>query len=638
MPGPLLLRTDPIENEGLMSLVTRAATRNVLPSWHPILEQVGATHPQNPTAAINPNLDTDLLARILRLPSKEITRRQHPATADSGYVDFFGAAVRADELIFRRRRFAPAAVRKSAHIRALWSLKTIPCCTETWQYLTDICHACGTLQGWRHAWHFDRCDRCGIRLDRAEADVVAPPLRDGLGFLIGLLDPDPEHRQRARAELPDTLAEWDGGMVFELALALMRVTSVPYRPNRGDVISAEDRVDYATALAQTAPLVRAWPATLVPALERAVILQSYSGQSVYTGLAHHVPALGSKILPVTVRAAIMKTLDPLRFSHGATPVDQIDMVKATALLGHSQSILAVARREGRLRTRVCLRDSRLLPTLDRAEANYIRDFIDNRISAEATSRYLNLPAYAIPLIADARRISTENHPFLAPRYTDSQLHRAEFDRFKIALRAAAIPQNSDAKQVSDVADPVWLHRAARAIGGGLKPWGWIIDQLLSGAIPFRMSEERASRIQIAALEAHKLQSLDLTLTKSSMLPPTCSQRDALEILNLPGKHSHLLKQLAGADDEWEMDWDAVLNIARTRITLTELHARSGIYSVTLERLLDEEGCPRIDQFGWQREQALTALPHIIAAQAARRSVLRRPVRRPLTSHPDCAPA
>lgn len=61
-----------------------------------------------------------------------------------------------------------------------------------------------------------------------------------------------------------------------------------------------------------------------------------------------------------------------------------------------------------------------------------------------------------------------------------------------------------------------------------------------------------------------------------------------------------------------MDWDKVLTLAATRITLTELSARTGMNSVKLEKWLDEEGCPRSDRFGWWRKEALDAIKGIPA--------------------------
>lgn len=619
MPGPVLFRVDPIAGESLMSLTTRVAVRNVLPSSHVILEQVGAPHAQNPTAAITPMLDRALLAGILRLPSGEVDDRYHPPAANPGFVDFSGAAVRVDEMTFRRRRFAPAGIAISPHIRSLWSLTMVPCCTETWEYLVDAC-TCGTVQGWRHAWSLNRCDRCNTRLDRQTADAVDEPLRDGLGFIIGLLDPDRDRRHAARAMLPPALAEWDGGMVFELALALLPLSATGYRPKRGAAIPSGDLSRYATALAEAADLVRRWPDCLVPALQAAVTTRSRSRANVrYTGTADYIPALASDILPPTVRTAIEDALAPITAEPGGTPAGQIGMMDAAALMGRPLQVLAPARRDGHLQTRICIRANRVFPTLDLAEVDHLHDFAANRISAEKVSDSLDLPAYAINQIADARRITISQHPFLIAHYVDPQLHRAEFARFKAALRAASLPMvvNPEASAVapdggtplvSPIADPVALHRAARAIGGGFKPWGVIADRLLSGAIPFTATGDRMGRIGIGVRDALSLRTL--ASVPPTMLPPTCSQRDALEILNLPGKHAHLLKEFADADDEWEMDWDKVLSLAATRVTLTEMSARTGVNSVKLEKWLDETGCRRSDRFGWRRTDALDAIKRI----------------------------
>jgi hypothetical protein len=603
MPGPLLIRIEPIAGEALMSLVTRAAVTNVLPSSHLILEQVGAAHAQNPTAAVASDLDEDELASILRIPVTQVALRRHHALAGNGTVDFFGVAVRADDIISRRRRFAPGSIGCSPHIRALWSIKTVPCCTESWQYLTDTC-TCGSVQGWRHAWRLDRCDRCCARLDRIPTAEVDFRLKDPLGFLIGLLDPDPFRRAKARAALPPALADWDGGTAFELALAMLPLTPTGYRLHRGEAPPPAHGIRYATALAEAGDILRGWPSSLITALERGVSARSQSRVNVrYTGTADYIPALKSKVLPTAVRVAIEGALDTIRAEPGETPPCQIGMMEAADLMGRPLRILAPARREGRLRTRICLRAHRIFPTLDRKEVEYIHDFAANRRSAERVSDSLDLPSYAMTLIADEGLIALETHPYLTDHYGDPQLHKDEAERFRAALRNAAL-------QPEEIAEPVPLHRVARAIGGGFKPWGAIVNALLNGSTPFCMAGDRTGRIMIGSRCAMIICGLDLRLTQPSKKAATCSQRDALEILNLPGKHSHLLKELAGADDDWEMEWGEVMRLAVSRITLTELSARASVHPTKVEARLEAAGCPRFDRFGWWRQEAVAALTHI----------------------------
>ncbi|KHA62955.1 hypothetical protein NI18_19595 [Sphingomonas sp. Ant20] len=87
------------------------------------------------------------------------------------------------------------------------------------------------MQRWQAADRLDRCDACNGRLAATPADSVAPELRDGLGFILGLLNPDAAARERARQQLPAALSNWNGGMVFEMALALMPVTHEACRPD-----------------------------------------------------------------------------------------------------------------------------------------------------------------------------------------------------------------------------------------------------------------------------------------------------------------------------------------------------------------------------------------------------------------------
>ena len=159
------------------------------------------------------------------------------------------------------------------------------------------------------------------------------------------------------------------------------------------------------------------------------------------------------------------------------------------------------------------------------------------------------------------------------------------------------------------------------MGGGLKPWGLIFDALLrkKAPIPFLLSGTSISRIHISQSDADTLLAMNLRHVRPSSLVPHCSQRDALEILNLPAKHAHLLTEFAGADDNWEMDWDLVLDLAHTRITLTEMSARTGIQGFALEMAMEKERCPRRDRLGWMREEALAVLPRAVPQRQVRRS-------------------
>lgn len=585
-----------------MSLVTRTVTKNILPSSHTLMSQVGAVHANNPTAPLLPELDEAKLAEILRQPLEEVSRRRHLPRTDTGYVDFFGCAIRSDEIVFRRRRFGATAVGHSAHARALWSLKIVPCCNEHWEYLIDSC-ACGKVQRWQAADRIDRCDNCNSSLADAPTLTVEPQLRPGLAFLIGIIDPDKDRRSAARALLPDALSTWDGGMIFELALTVMPLTKSGFAILRGTEPKPADLPRYAEALAQAADIVRCWPEGFTGALIDAVHKRSTSRCNVrYKGMGHYVSGIESDLLPTIVRAELDTVLNPVKSLRDGIPDDQIGMRDAALLIGQSEHKLATGRRNGQLALRICRRANRIIPTLDRAEIEELNDLLHNRLGPEKFTHSLHLPQYAMAQLSAEKLITCITHPYVVAHHGPLQAHALELEAFRDELL-------HEAASIDEIACPVPLHRAARAMGGGPKPWGEIFRDLLNRTIRYSI-EGRLSvdRIMISAGDAAKLRSRDLTTASLNVRSRFVSQRDAAEILNLPIKHAHLLpvsrRRSGGAH---EISWNRVRRLARNRITLAELSARSGIQGTTLKHVLEREGCPRHDELGWIRSKALAKI-------------------------------
>ncbi|MBB3349283.1 TniQ family protein [Sphingomonas sp. BK069] len=598
--GPVLWGVTPIPTEGLMSLVTRTVTRNILPSSHVLLSQVGAAHANNPTAALLPDLDEEGLAQILRQPLAEVNARRHLPRTDAGYVDFFGNAVRADEIVFRRRRFGPTAVACSPHARALWSLKTVPCCTEHWEYLVDVC-TCGERQRWQSAERLDRCDCCNAPLAQVQVETVDPSLRDGLEFVIGLIDPDEDRLNAARAQLPPELSELDGGLVFELALAVMPLTPGGFRLERGAEPKAVDLPRYAQSLAEAADIVRQWPEGFMVALGRALRERSTSKRNVrYKGAAYYLPALDSEMLPSVVRATIASVMSPITSTSDGLPEGQIGMREAALLTGQEERNLANARRLGHLAMRICVRANRIIPTLDRGEIELIDDLLHNRIGPEKFTHSLHLPQYAMAQLVDENLVTCVTHPYVVAHLGPLQVHESELKKFRDALTRGAT-------SADDIDNPVPLHRAARAIGGGAKPWGSILRDMLERNIPFSITGGSTNRIMIASGDAAKLRAKYANLS-DGVRTRFVSQRDAAEILNLPLKHSHVIHVSARrGKSAHQISWARVRKLARDRITLAELSARSGIHPTRLEGMLERDGCRRHDALGWMRRKALTKI-------------------------------
>ena len=600
MSGPVLFKVDPIPHETLMSLAVRVANKNVLPSWHKLLRQAGAKHSNSPTAAANANLDQNQVADIFRLPVEEVAKRCVAETPLPKFFNYFDRFIRADEIDHRKRRFSPAALSRSRHLRAMWSLKMVPCCTETWQYLVDTCE-CGTVQKWRGTFRLDRCNRCNRRLDLLEGTPVEKELREDLSLVLGLIDPDDETNKTAMSQLPTPLSDWNGGLAFELALLLLKIVPDPYHLKRGYQPTVTDRKAYTKALSQVANLLRDWPHSLPRAIEQAVVRRSSNkSTSGYTGISGYLPNLESELVPDNVKTEIFSALAPLSADAGSMPAGQVAMTEAVSVLGMDIGMLAKARRNGLLKTRVNFKAGHFFPALDSAEVTIVRDFRRGRTSAEAASRKLGLPQYAMALLYDEGLIFFETHPYMVKLYGPLQLHATELARFIDDLHAKAVPADK-------IENPVNLHRLARSLGGGFKPWGHIFHRMMKGGMQFSMQVEKTRCISISARDAAHFLSLDLKEIKPSILPEKCSQRDAVEILNLPLKHVQSLDCQPEPNGKWLMDWTTILDLARRKITLTEMVARCGIHAKPLEAQLKHAGYPRYDDFGGLREDGLKAL-------------------------------
>lgn len=92
-----------------------------------------------------------------------------------------------------------------------------------------------------------------------------------------------------------------------------------------------------------------------------------------------------------------------------------------------------------------------------------------------------------------------------------------------------------------------------------------------------------------------------------MRPPICSQCDAIEILNLNGKRSGILRGMVHVDADRRMDWTEVLELAGGQVTLAELSARFDVPTMSMWRMLEERGNPRHPSFGWRRSVAMECM-------------------------------
>jgi hypothetical protein len=157
---------------------------------------------------------------------------------------------------------------------------------------------------------------------------------------------------------------------------------------------------------------------------------------------------------------------------------------------------------------MCVRANRIIPTLDRSEIELIEELLHNRMGPEKFTHSLHLPQYAMAQLVDESLVSCITHPYFMAHLGPLQVQKSELKRFRDALTRGST-------SADNVEDPVPLHRAARAIGGGAKPWGSILRDMLDGKIPYSITGGSMDRIMIASGDAAKLRASTQTFQMAS---------------------------------------------------------------------------------------------------------------------------
>jgi hypothetical protein len=547
--------TTPIAGESLRGLVARACSRNFLPNSWGLLQHLGQLHRNRVLVAEDENIDPAQLAWAMRVPEPEVHARRY-GPLGRGRVSFFGLDVNRRRIETRSRRFSPAVFRMDRggepHFhRALWELRDVPFCIEGWDMLQErcFCEQHGVVQGWsRTATRIEECDRCGDPLAWLEPIAVPERMRPRLRLLEALIAPDPDRRTAARELLPQPLRQADRSAVFQVVMRLADAID----PHASD--HSEERPDLRLrGLHAACTALRRWPEGLSE-------IRLPSGSSISSGSA--LRAAWNSLAPLPPAPA-----DPMSscraISGAATPGSPVGIRRATEIARLSPEVLTAAWNHG-LVTRLLRRHGdRTLPAFDAAELSIFGDAWRQRRGCDSLAYELGVPRYGVEDMAASGALEADGPalPGEGPHFTPAGV-RAFMD----ALENAAQP----------VQEPVTLRRAMRLVGGRLKPWGAVLDDLLDGTIPFGLREgcRLADRVLVPSSQLSALEALHARTDPDLIRSPLMIQADALEVLNAPSDLAHLLDGLhtSGRNPRVYLLQD-VERLARTIITIPEIAAR-----------------------------------------------------------------
>jgi hypothetical protein len=484
----------------------------------------------------------------------------------------------------------------------------VPFCAESWEYLTDRCSLCGTVQRFYHARGVDRCDACGDSLTDAVANTVPEASRDILSFAVGMVDPLEERRIASMRRLPPPLAGLGPEHLLELMWHLRYLTAPTGLKVRRDTAWRDDPQGHTERMRVAAELVLGWPDKPLELVGRRLAARHGSGNDATlraTSAFFRTEQLRLLSAPVrSVVRSLYDAMDPTAPSQSMT-TRPITLHASKAICGLSNDELAEHRRCGRLRSVPFVGSfGKLIAGFDESEIRWLGDAMRSRKSASAVAADLGISLHGVEQLVCLRLLNGIDHPVFAARYDRLQFEEEAVDKFLEHVRSAATAPLAG----------IPLRQAVRIIPGA-KPWGPIVAAMLDGRLPVGPAPD--NRLVCSAVISPKslpfVQGLrfDKVNYPAFEFDRVMSKKDALDSLNLNASDGRFLQPgmtaRATPTDYRVVRVDFVEQMSRDHVSLSELLARSGRRPAEIRRALTKGRVGTPTAFGWPRATAEAVL-------------------------------
>ncbi|QDP19068.1 TniQ family protein [Sphingomonas xanthus] len=599
----------PIPGESFNGLLHRWAAANFIDSMLEITRQAGVEYPHVQDVALNERRDLSKIAEITGVPLPELQVRTLPADEDGLTRKLFGVSVRKTDLEVRDRRFAPASLRLSAHHRALWMVRTISFCPETWQYLRSTCHRdqCGVTQQWSSTFGIERCGRCLADLRDSPSDLVPEEEREALHALVDLLSPDPARKRSILATLPASLGEITPDAAYELLIRLMKVVD-PSLPAARTNMHLAGPHQLSSAMAQAWRILQSWPEGFVGLAAERIRARvtrddGNQGESMrFLSLWRNRSQLSDPI----ARRIVKEISDFIDISDPVNAARFLTLNAAAAAVGLKQSRLSNLRRAGVLRTRFAIRRDRPMAAFCADEIASLNVGFEDRMSIETARAQLGITCHGVEQLVALGLLDEVAHPYFRARYIWVPLSFA-------SLKAFCGRVETEGRPISGPKVP--LDMAAKVIGGRLKPWGAMLKMLLDGELDYEFLgglKTLAKAIHIRTSDVPRLRSIqfDTTSIRPFKFQALMSKRDAADTLNLgPNQATRLLSDhiTPRGSRSVVVPIEAVEKLAAKYVSAAELAWLLGLSKTEAYFLAKRCGVPHSRPGGFLRSEAIERL-------------------------------
>jgi hypothetical protein len=580
---PLRKATTPIEGESARGLVCRALGDHGVPLSFNVLRRVGMLHRNVVTISEDADIDVDELARIIRVDVTEIEKRRYQPLGRKWY-SFFGLELPSRAIEKRVRRFSPGSLSTSPHCRAIWELRDLPFCPESWELLIDRC-VCGVRQGWIRLNGVHRCDDCGRLLSKMPTGSVAENLREALLIASGLASPLPDDQEAALALLPLAMRGVNRARLFDCVMRLRRAL----------VGDAPDIDEDLSALHDACVAMARWPkgiAALTP--NSRISSPAWSGiVGRYNDLVVSDPP--SAKAPERTRLSINDVCVEAGEQDFNTKGNQalLGIRPAYELARLSSETLLAARERGHLQRLDKLRGGKLVPAFERADVEQFAAAFRRRLAPETVGYRLGLGRRAVQEVAACGHILSTGISLSNDEvwFTEEDIasFRARLESMRTGLK-----------------EPLRLKDALLVVNGRTKPWGSIVGAMLEGNLKFAFGDEDGKLFDTIAIERSarpELVRMASTAPGDSAWVGRVTKHEALEILNV-SQNSRALDTLPSEGrNPITYSLEDVLGLAGRAVSVLELATVTGRTLASTYGLITSAGVEFVAGDMWSRQQA-----------------------------------
>ncbi|MBN8814541.1 MAG: hypothetical protein J0J06_03725 [Sphingomonas sp.] len=581
---------DPLPGEHLDGYVAERVAGAHLDRLLDVTSLAGASAHCFPTMTLRRSDEVAVVADCLGADPQDLAGRTYPQT-DAHRRLFFGVEVDARWLEIRARRFSPTGYATSRHHRAMWQLRILPFCGETWEMLAEACpHPdCQARQRWTRTMGVDRCDECARSLTSPPAPLVPERHRPNLASISSLLHWDAGRRAAAMATLPEEVRDLGPGGAVALAIRIACAASPDIRSSKSPSWTS-DPAAWTAALADAWPMLSDWPNGFERMISERVARRV--GRYADGNRGATMRFLRSATSTVE-RPAVKALISRFRNDIDTDLVDArihergIGITEAARAIGRRTGVLADLRRAGEIPALFALWNGNPVPLLCADAVRRTADATGDGVPIEEAASRLGIPRRGVEQLIASGTLEHHLDAIIAVTRPEGLVGARSLDAF--IGRLTALPK-------CHAADTVTVPVGLLAAGGRLKPWGPLLEAMAMGEIAATVADTGrgiAGRLRIRRQDLPQIEGLTEPQTTFAY-SPKMSKVDVRLELNLYSRNAAIvLDQWPNSDGHvGQVPVAAVEETVRRAMQLTELALRTGLSSMAALSAAARAGLPR----------------------------------------------